>query len=117
MVRNLTKSDLMTGDVVVSKGGWQGVVLKDTACGNVIKWFKNSSGEIISKFRSLNTVKNDLQYGDTKIGKVYRCTEAELLTSCDVVQPKFLLWEDNCKEMTVAEIERALGHKVKIIKE
>ena len=116
MVRNLTKSDLKTGDVVVSKGGWQGVVLRGTACGDVIKWFKNEYGEIIQKYRSLCFLNNDLTYGDTKIVKVYRCNDARLLTSCDVIQDRFLLWEETVKEMTVAEIERVLGHKVKIVK-
>ena len=116
MVRNLTKSNLLTGDVVISKGGWQGVVLRGTACGDVIKWFKNEYGEIISKYRSLSSVNCDMTYGTSRIVKVYRCTEPGLLTSCDVIQPRFLLWEDTTKEMTVAEIERALGYKVKIVK-
>ena len=116
MVRNLFKADLKTGDVVISKGGWQGVVLRGTACGDVVKWFKNEYGEVISKFRSLSTINSDLTYGTSRIVKVYRCTEPGLLTSCDVIQSRFLLWEDTTKEMTVAEIERALGHKVKIVK-
>lgn len=116
MVKNLTKADLKTADVVRSRGGWYGVVLKGTACGDIIKWFKNEYGDIIQQHRSLATVNNDLTYGNTKIIKVYRCTDPGLLTSCDVVQSKYLYWEDDTKEMTVAEIEKALGHKVKIVK-
>lgn len=115
MVKNLTKTDLKTGDVVVSKGGWQGVVLRGTACGDIIKWFKDEYGRIVQKYRSLCYVNNDLTYGDTKIIKVYRCTDAGLLTSCDAVQSKYLYWEDTTKEMTIAEIERALGYKIKIV--
>ena len=110
----MKKKDLKTGDVVVSKGGWQGVILRDTACGDVVKWFKNSSGEIISKYRRLIDVDEDLTYSDTKIVKVYRCTEPGLLTSCEVINDRFLLWED-VKQMTLAEIERELGYKVKIV--
>ena len=114
MVRNLTKSDLRTADVVVSRGGWQGVVLRGTACGDVIKWFKNANGDIIAKYRYLSDVRDDLSYANTKIVKVYRCDEPGLLTSCDVVDNRFLLWED-VKEMTLADIERELGYKVKIV--
>ena len=119
MVKNLTKADLKTGDVVISKGGWQGVVLRGTASGDVIKWFKDEDGVIIQKYRCLTTVNSDLTYGanrDKKVVKVYRCTDPRLLTSCDVVQSKYLYWEDTTKEMTIAEIEKALGHKVKIVK-
>lgn len=117
MVQNLTKADLKTGDVVVSRGGWQGVVLRGTDCGDIIKWFKNEFGEIIQSYRSLSFVNTDLTYNTSKIVKVYRCTDNPgLLTSCDVVQSKYLYWEDTTKEMTIAEIERALGHKVKIIR-
>lgn len=116
MIRDLTKSCLKTGDVVVSKGGWQGVVLLNTASGDIIKWFKDEYGNIIQKYRSLSFVNDDLTYGTSKITKVYRTSELGLLTSCDVIQDRFLLWEDNTKEMTVADIERVLGHKVKIVK-
>ena len=116
MIRDLTKQCLRTGDVVVTKGGWQGVVLLNTASGDIIKWFKDEYGNIIQKYRSLSSVHNDLTYGTSKITKVYRSPELGLLTSCDVVQDRFLLWENNMKEMTIAEIERALGHKVKIVK-
>ena len=116
MVKSLKKSDLKTGDAVISKGNWQGVILRGTVCGDVIKWFKDEYGEIIQKYRSLSTVNNDLSYGTSRIVKVYRCDNPGLLTSCDVIQNRFLLWEDDAKEMTVAEIERALGYKVKIVK-
>ena len=72
------------------------------------------SGEIISKYRRLIDVNEDLTYSDTKIVKVYRCTEPGLLTSCEVINDRFLLWED-VKQMTLAEIERELGYKVKIV--
>lgn len=116
MVRNFTKSDLRTGDVVVSRGGWQGVVLKGTAHGDVIKWFKDEHGRIIQKYRLLYTVSEDLSYDKTRIVKVYRCTDPGLFTTCDVVQNQCLYWEDTTREMTVADIEKALGYKVKIVK-
>lgn len=114
MINNMTKSKLLSGDVVISKKGWQGVVLRGTACGDVIKWFKNSNGEIIAKYRYLNDVREDLTYSNTKIVKVYRCDEPGLLTSCEVVNDRFLFWED-AKEMTLSEIEQELGYKVKIV--
>lgn len=114
MVRDLKKSDLKTGDVVVTKGGWQGVVLLDTASGDLIKWFKDSSGTIIQKHRKLSYVNNDLTYDNTAIVKVYRCTDPGLLTSCDVVKPEYLYWSA-AKEMTIQEIEAILGFRVKLV--
>ena len=72
-------------------------------------------GNLIHNYRCLRTVNEDLSYDHTKIVKVYRSSELGLLTSCEVIQNRFLLWEDNMKEMTLADIERALGHKVKIV--
>lgn len=114
MVNKLRKSELKTGDVVISRGGWQGVVLRGTDWGDLIKWFKDSSGNIIAKFRNLSDVREDLTYSDTKIVKVYRCSQPGLLTSCDVIRPEYLYWEE-AREMTLEEIERALGYKVKVV--
>lgn len=118
MYRAFCKNMLRTGDVVFSSKSSYGVVLREVpACGNVIKWFKNKQGEIIHKYRLFSDLTEDLQFtdGSGRIIKVYRPTDPHDLTTLNAIQDKYLIWEDNTKEMTVAEIEAKLGHKVKIV--
>lgn len=117
MRKSLTKYELFTGDVLYSSKGSYGVVLTHTTCGSLIKWFKNKKGEIIHKYRLLADLTSDMQFtdGSGRITKVYRPTDPHDFTTLNAIQDKYLIWEDTTKEMTVAEIEEKLGHKVKIV--
>lgn len=117
MIRKFYKRELFTGDVVLSSKSSYGIVLKNTTCGSLIKWFKNKQGEIIHKYRLLSDITEDLQFtdGSGRIIKVYRPTDPHDLTTMNAAQDKYLIWEETTKEMTVAEIEKALGYKVKIV--
>lgn len=116
MLDYMDKYCLNTGDVVLSSKGSYGIVLRGTSVGNLIKWFKNKQGEIIHKYRNLETIR-DMQFtdGSGRIIKVYRPTDPHDFTTLNAIKDEYLIWEDNTKEMTVAEIEAKLGHKVKIV--
>lgn len=132
MKNEFYKKDLMTGDVVLSTKGSYGVVLRNTAAGmsmgipfdeddcDYIKWFKNKKGEIIHKVRDLNTLSNEMVFkGEPtqRIIKVYRPTDPHDVTTMAAIAEKYLIWEYKVKEVTVSELEKLFGCKVKIVKE
>lgn len=118
MYSNFTRTDLCSGDVVYSTKGSYGIVLLRTPVGSLIKWFKNRSGEIIHKYRMMYDINEDLSFKDEsgRITKVYRSHDPHYYTTLDIIKDENLIWEDNTKEMTMAQIEAALGHKVKVVK-
>lgn len=116
----MKKRDLLTSDVVLSSKGSYGVVLRGTPKGDLIKWFKNDQDEIIHKYRSLDMINDDLTFKcdgkDNRIIKVYRVTDQHDMTTMNAIDDKYLIWEEKVKEVTVAELERMYGCKVKVVK-
>lgn len=118
MNKTMTKNDLMTSDVVLSTKGSYGVVLRGTPKGDVIKWFLNNKCEVIHKFRSLNMINDDLSFrfntGD-KIIKVYRVTDQHDMTTMNAINENYLIYENKIKEVTMDDLEKVYGCKVKIV--
>ena len=112
-------NELKTSDVVLSSKGSYGIVLRGTPKGDLIKWFKNKNGEIIHKFRSLDMINEDLTFKfdgkDNRIIKVYRVTDQHDMTTLNAIDPKYLIWEEEIKEVTMADLEALYGRKVKIV--
>lgn len=112
-------NELKTSDVVLSSKGSYGVVLLGTPKGDLIKWFKNKSGEIIHKYRSLDMINEDLTFKfdgkDNRIIKVYRITDQHDMTTMNAIDDKYIIWEEKIKEVTVAELEKHYGCKVKVV--
>ena len=120
-MRNFKKSDLLTSDVVLSTKGSKGVVLRGTPKGDIVKWFQNNNNEIIHKYRSLDMINEDLTFKydckDNRIIKVYRVTDQHDMTTMSAIDEKYVLWEEKVKEVTMADIEKMYGCKVKVVKE
>lgn len=121
MKDSFSKLDLKTGDFVKNSKGSYGLVLKDTVQGSLIIWFENNIGQAINKYRYFWNVNYDLSFADNtgRITKVYRISDPynilEFINNKNKKE-KYLIWEEKpVKEMTVAEIEEQLGHKVKIV--
>lgn len=120
MIRNnMQKSELRCTDVVLSSKGSYGIVLRDTPKGDLIKWFKNNKGEIIHKYRSLDMINNDLTFKydgkDNRIIKVYRVTDPHDMSTMNAIDEKYLIYEEKIKEVTMSDIEKLYGCKVKIV--
>lgn len=113
-------SEVKTSDVVLSSKGSYGIVLKGTPKGDLIKWFKNNKGEIIHKYRSFNMINEDLTFKfdgkDNRIIKVYRVTDVHDMTTINAINDKYLIWEEKVKEVTMADLEKMYGCKVKVVK-
>ena len=117
----MVKSDLKTGMTVVSENGWVGKVLCGTSNGDVILWYKNGENQDIKKYRTLDTVDEDLTYGvGKKIIAVYEYSDIHNILS-DYHMPSSLrdmtcLWRrpEVVKEVTMHEVEERFGCKVKI---
>lgn len=111
--------ELKTSDVVLSSKGSFGIVLRGTPKGDLIKWFKNKNGEIIHKYRSLDMINDDLTFKfdgkDNRIIKVYRVTDQHDMTTLNAIDDKYLIWEEKVKEITMAELEKKYGCKIKIV--
>ena len=116
----MKKSDLLTSDVVLSSKGSYGIVLKGTPKGDLIKWFKNNKGEIIHKYRSFHMINDDLSFmfdgRDSRIIKVYRVTDQHDMSTMNAIDDKYLIWEEKIKEVTMADLEKIYGCKVKVVK-
>lgn len=118
-MKKFKKSDFKTSDVVLSTKGSYGVVLLNTPKGDLIKWFKNKNDEIIHKYRSLDTVNDDLTFKfdgrDNRIIKVYRVTDQHDMTTMNAIDEKYLIWKEQVKEVTMDELEEMYGCKVKVV--
>ena len=112
-------SELKTSDVVLSSKGSYGVVLRGTPKGDLIKWFKNNHDQIIHKYRSLDMINDDLTFKfdgkDNRIIKVFRVTDPHDMTTLTAMDDKYLIWEEQIKEVTIAELEAYYGCKVKVV--
>ena len=117
----MKKSELLTSDIAVNSKGSYGVVLRGTPKGDLIKWFRNNKDEIIHKYRSLDMINEDLTFKfdgkDNRIIKVYRVTDQHDMTTANAIDDKYLIWEEDVKEVTIAELEKLYGCKVKVVGE
>lgn len=115
----MKKNELLTADVVLSSKGSYGIVLKGTSNGNLIKWFKNNKDDIINKFRSFDMLNEDLSFkydSDNRIIKVYRVTDPHDMSTLNAINNKYLIYEEKIKEVTMDDLEKKYGCKVKIVK-
>ena len=124
-MREIKKNELITSDVVMSDGGNYGIVLRGTQKGDLIKWFKDKNGEVIHKYRSFDMIKDDLSFKtsakfdgqDTRIVRVYRVTDAHDMSTMNAIKDEYIIWEEKVKEVTMADLERMYGCKVKVVRE
>ena len=121
MIANVL-AELRTGDIVLSTKGSYGMVLRGTPSGDIVKWYVNSKGKCIDKFRSLNMINSDFTFRfdeENRIVKVWRTKDKHYLgdkavTKYTVADSFELIYEDHIKEVTMDEVERKFGCKVKI---
>ncbi len=121
MIANVL-AELRTGDIVLSTKGSYGIVLRGTPSGDIVKWYVNSKGKCIDKFRSLNMINSDFTFRfdeENRIVKVWRTKDKHYLgdkavTKYTIADSFELIYEDHIKEVTMDEVERKFGCKVKI---
>ena len=121
MIANVL-AELRTGDIVLSTKGSYGIVLRGTPSGDIVKWYVNSKGKCIDKFRSLNMINSDFTFRfdeENRIVKVWRTKDKHYLgdkavTKYTVADSFELIYEDHIKEVTMDEVEEKFGCKVKI---
>lgn len=121
MIANVL-AELRTGDIVLSTKGSYGIVLRGTPSGDIVKWYVNSKGKCIDKFRSLNMINSDFTFRsdeENRIVKVWRTKDKHYLgdkavTKYTVADSFELIYEDKVKEVTMDEVEEKFGCKVKI---
>lgn len=121
MIANVL-AELRTGDIVLSTKGSYGMVLRGTPSGDIVKWYVNSKGKCIDKFRSLNMINSDFTFRfdeENRIVKVWRTKDKHYLgdkavTKYTIADSFELIYEDKVKEVTMDEIEEKFGCKVKI---
>ena len=121
MITN-TLAELRTGDIVLSTKGSYGMVLRGTPYGDVIKWYVNSKGKGIDKFRSMNMINSDFTFRydeGNRIIKVWRTEDKHYLgvMCADIFMENYkykLIYDDHIKEVTMDEVEKKFGCKVKI---
>lgn len=122
------KELLKTGMIVISKTGVRGVVLKDTAYLDL----ENSSSDIIAwKNANVWNADNLQHFNDDLIDEArvrigdYDYGQIDQIIVRNKSNPLYpfpsvwcTVWErQQPKEMTVAEIEQALGYPIKVVKE
>ena len=121
MIANVL-AELRTGDIVLSTKGSYGMVLRGTPSGDIVKWYVNSKGNCIDKFRSLNMINSDFTFRfdeENRIVKVWRTKDKHYLgdkavTKYAVADSFELIYKDKVKEVTMDEVERKFVCKVKI---
>lgn len=101
------KSDLKDGMVVEYKNGWKAVVLAD----KFVRRYDHIPFDRYNESLEIKSCDNDFD-----IVKVYKSNGNTFACWCED-RYLTLIWkrEEPCKEMTVAEIEKKLGYKVKIV--
>lgn len=118
----MKKEDLMTGDIVLTRGGAKYIVLKGT------KHFGNKKDTLINLkeggYLEINYYNDDLTFyeyeSDFDIIKV--CSNnyvGDNIRDHIINNKDTWTWEreKEVKEMTLAEISEALGYEVKVVKE
>ena len=53
---------------------------------------------------------------DNRIIKVYRVTDQHDMTTMNAIDDKYLIWKEEVKEVTMADLEEHFGCKVKVVK-
>ena len=111
-MKNLTIGMLKTGDILVMENDYPykyGMLLKDTSIGAVIRWDPDKqSGVCYSK----EIVTNALE----KVKRVERPTVGYRFCTFEPNIKNKIIWErKNVKELTVEEIEKLLGYKIKVV--
>lgn len=114
-----TKSDLITGDVVINSKGSLGVVLKGSPFGDLIKWIVNRKEEEIHKYRPFMFINEDLTFFENtehRIVKVMRPTDPH-----DVLRfsenDDIVYEEEETMKLTMSDLEEMMGCKVVIVAE
>ena len=116
----MTKSDLRTGMVVKDQDGLVGAVLRDTSYGDGIKWFYDTNEKkYINTFSLLDEEYHEDLTSDElliDIVEIYQPAQ-DFMTTSKGYSKEYLIWkrEEEFKEITIAEVERKFGYKVKII--
>ena len=130
-MKTMCLNDLRTGDIVLSTKGSYGIVLKNTDRGDLIKWYYSKvNNRNINKFRTFRCLTGNMRFCvfdyrmDDRIIKVWRANDARELgfTPCGVDEdfmenlfPEFeLIYDDGVKEVTMDEVEKKFGCRVKI---
>ena len=126
MITN-TLAELRTGDIVLSTKGSYGIVLRDTPMGGMIRWFRNNRNYNINKFRTFRMINPDFTFKhdeDNRIIKVWRTDNKHYIGVETVPSAKLdsifvcygfkLIYEDEVREVTMDEVEKKFGCKVKI---
>lgn len=117
----MTKSDLRTGMVVKNAKNRVGIVLKDTAAVDGIKWFLNGNKDVmINYWEELDSYKEDLtnySLNGSNIVAIYQTCNFNDYTTIKVYDEENLIWEREYEpvDITIKEIEEKLGYKIKIV--
>ena len=108
---NLTKSDLKTGMMLTFKNNKNGIILKDTECGDIV-----STDGI---YRSLSEWNEDLSHSKISNRDVDCIWESETPNGCLLGNKTSWALKDmltnKTRELTIDEIEKTLGYKIKIV--
>ena len=112
-----TKSDLKTGDVCILNGD-KGLVLKDTAGGSLLFFIEKDTWTSLSDLDDSLVIRGNPDY---KVSEVYRprgCVSVCRLRAADWKSCYALFFQrPPVVEMTLAEVCKALGAEIKIVKE
>ena len=111
-MKNLTIDMLKTGDILVTEEGYgycSGMLLKDTAIGNVIRWDVTEQSGVC--WRGEN-----VEDAIAHTVKVIRPNYIADFCGFNIESRGDVVWErKNVKELTVAKIEELLGYKIKVV--
>lgn len=90
----MTKSDLRTGMVVENENGFYGVVLRDTATVDGIKWIGSKRGATYESWEELSDYSEQLtSTTNTKIAKVYQTSNFSQYLSKKVMNDENIIWD------------------------
>ena len=118
--KDMLYKDLKAGMRVETSNGKQGLVVSDGG-GHLylLLSYDCSAGKSIRTHYNYDLTHSSPSQGGNDIMKVWDCYPTGVQTACDLSKelPTRPTWErKEVKELTVAEIEKLLGHSVKIVK-
>lgn len=114
----MTKSELKTGMLVKNSKNSIGEVLLGTPEGDLIIWYKNINTEKeLNIYRTLASINMDLSFkdGTGRITTVYSPKDKRSFGKRNL-NDFYVFWTKPVIEVTMDEVEKKFGHKVKIIK-
>lgn len=124
----MKKADLRSGMVVEDDDGSVGVVLLNTATQDGIKWFLDADHDNIDFWEDLSNYDDDLKaldYSESDdIVKVFQPHNFNDYTTKQAYSDDYLIWDkfegdttisEEYKEITLSDIEKKFGCKVKIV--